>query len=98
MSMTRVGYILDEFFSPLSSEKLWVMPENDEYTERVRKWRPVIDAVGRIKADLSAKCATWAGSYKTNSSWKPVMSDAPKAGAHREFVQSPPGTDPQTCA
>ena len=36
--MTTVGDILDEFFSPFSSETLWVMPEDDNYTEIVRKW------------------------------------------------------------
>ncbi len=42
--MTTVGEILDEFFSPFSSEKLWIMPESDGYTALVRKWQPVIDA------------------------------------------------------
>lgn len=29
--MTTIGDILDEFFSPLSRERLWIMPESDSY-------------------------------------------------------------------
>lgn len=95
--MTTIGDILDEFFSPLSSEKLWVMPEGDNYTEIVRKWAPVINAVNRTKNDLSRNCATWKANYVSNSSWKPTKTDTPKHGAFRDFVPSPPGTDPDTC-
>lgn len=95
--MTAIGDILDEFFSPLSSESLWVMPERDQYTVRVRKWNPVIDAVNRTKSDLSTNCGNWQSLYKSNPSWKPTMSDSSKPGAYRDFVASPPGTDPDTC-
>lgn len=93
--MTTIGDVLDEFFSPspFAKEKLWVMPEGDNYTQIVREWRVVIDAVDRIKRHLSTNCATWQSRFMTNPAWKPVMSDAPKPGAHREFIQSPPGTD-----
>lgn len=95
--MASIGDILDAFFSPFSSEKLWVMPEADEYTQRVRKWNPVIQAVGRIKSNLGTFPTTWNAAYKSDASWKPTMTDSPKPGADREFVPSPPGTDPETC-
>ena len=79
--MKAIGDILDEFFSPFSSEKLWVMPESDKYTEIVREWQPVIEATNRTKLDLATGCAHWASSFVTD----------------REFVPSPPGTDPRTC-
>ncbi len=95
--MTTVGAILDEFFSPLSSEKLWIMPESDDYTTLVRQWQPVINATNRTKQHLAANCAHWSASYMTKPSWRPTMTDVPKANAYREFVRSPPGTDPETC-
>lgn len=96
--MTTVGDILDEFFSPFSSETLWVMPEGDNYTKIVRKWDPVIQSVDRTKFNLSTNCALWQSSRMSQPSWKPTMTDAPKPGAYRDFVASPPGTDPPTCA
>jgi hypothetical protein len=95
--MTTVGDILDAFFAPLSSEKLWIMPEDDGYTKLVRKWDPVIQSVKRAKADLSINCAVWQLQYVSQPSWKPTMTDNPKPGAYRDFVPSPPGTDPETC-
>ncbi len=95
--MTTVGDILDEFFSPFSKEKLWVMPERDKYTKIVRDWDPVKKAVKATKSHLAVNCVKWASMHKSKPSWKPTMTDAPKAGAYRHFVRSPPGTDPQTC-
>jgi hypothetical protein len=95
--MSTVGEILDEFFSPFSQERLWVMPESDNYTQIVRAWQPVIDAANRTKASLAGDCARWQSSFRTNPAWTPAMTDAPKPGAFREFVASPPGTDPDTC-
>lgn len=95
--MTTVGAILDEFFSPFSSETMWVMPESDGYTEIVRKWKPVIQSQDRIKNNLKNHCGNWSSNYKTNSSWKPTKTNAVKKGAYRDFVPSPPGTDPATC-
>jgi hypothetical protein len=63
----------------------------------VLQWQPVITAVNQIKADATANCAFWRATYRTNPAWQPTMTDAPKPGAHRKFVGSPPGTDPQTC-
>jgi hypothetical protein len=95
--MATVGDILDEFFSPFSSERLWVMPGTDGYTVVVRRWRPVIDAANRTKAHLAANCAQWSAGFVTNPAWRPTMTDVPKPGSYREFVASPPGTDPDTC-
>jgi hypothetical protein len=95
--MTTIGDILDEFFSPLSRERLWIMTENNIYTRIVRKWRPVINAVTRTKNHLKMNCSTWSSGYVTNSTWRPTKTDRPKPGAYRDFVPSPPGTDPQTC-
>lgn len=96
---TTIGAILDEFFSPFSSETLWVMPQSDNYTRIVRRWQPVIDAVTRAKANLEANCAHWSANRRTDSSWAPGKTDPPVTdpNAHREFVPSPPGTDPDTC-
>lgn len=95
--MTTIGQILDEFFSPFSSEQLWVMPEKDNYTKIVRRWQPVINASNRTKADLVGNCARWKASLMTNPAWKPRKTDIPKPNAYRDFVRSPPGTDPTTC-
>lgn len=56
-----------------------------------------MNAVTRTKNHLRINCSTWSGNYVTNSTWKPTKTDAPKPGAYRDFVASPPGTDPQTC-
>jgi hypothetical protein len=95
--MASIGDILDEFFSPFSGERLWVMSENDEYTLRVRAWQPVRDAISATKSNLAAFCSLWASTYVSAPSWQPGKTDAPKPGAYRAFVPSPPGTDPETC-
>jgi hypothetical protein len=97
--MATIGEILDEFFSPFSTETLWIMPESDKYTEIVRAWQPVIDAVAQAKADLEANCSFWSGGRMTSPSWKPGMTDPPVVdpNSYRVFVPSPPGTDPTTC-
>ncbi len=95
--MTTAGSILNEFFSPFSSEKLWIMPQNDGYTKTVLTWIPVTNAVNRTKSDLIKNCLTWQSNYKSKPSWKPTKTDVPKSGAYRDFVPSPPGTDPTTC-
>ncbi|TKD09144.1 hypothetical protein [Polyangium fumosum] len=95
--MTTIGDVLDEFFSPLSSEKLWIMPESDNYTRIVRRWQPVIDASNRTKRNLAGNCSLWRSNFVTIPSWQPTKTDAPKPKSYREFVQSPPGTDPTTC-
>jgi len=95
--MTQIGDILDSFFSPFSQQRLWVMPETDSYTVRVRDWNPVKESVARIKAALSQNCSVWTRNYPTNPTWTPVMSDALKPGAYRDHSAHPPGTDPDTC-
>jgi hypothetical protein len=97
--MATIGEILDEFFSPFGTERLWVMPESDKYTQIVRAWKPVIDAVAAVKAHLEANCSTWSSSYRTSPTWKPGKTDPPitDPNAVRVFSPSPPGTDPGTC-
>jgi len=95
--MTTVGDVLDEFFSPLSRRTLWVMPESDNYTSIVREWQPVIDATNRTKQNLALNGAIWSANYVTRPQWQPMMTDTLKPNAYREFVRSPPGTDPETC-
>ena len=73
------------------------MPESDDYTRRVRAWDPVIQSVNRTKFALSSDCAKWQRDYVSSPIWKPTMTDSPKPGAYRDFVASPPGTDPDTC-
>jgi hypothetical protein len=87
--MATIGDILDEFFSPFSSEKLWVMPENDNYTQIVRKWDPVIKSVDRAKNNLASFCTTWATSYVSAASWKPTMTDSPKTRGLPRFRAKP---------
>lgn len=96
---TTIGQVLDEFFSPFSSENLWVMPQNDNYTGIVRAWQPVRDAVAGAKADLQANCTTWEADHRTDPSWTPGRTDPPVAdpNARLTWVGSPPGTDPATC-
>ena len=96
---TTIGDVLDEFFSPFSSETLWVMPDGDNYTHIVRRWQPVIDAVNQAKTKLEADCANWSTSHMTNSSWTPDKTDPPVTdpNACGIWVSSPPGTDPDTC-
>jgi hypothetical protein len=95
--MTTIGDILDEFFSPFSKERLWIMSGHDNYTRIVREWNPVINAVTHTKNHLKMNCSNWSRSYKTIPTWKPTKSDTPKPGAYRRLVESPPGTDPETC-
>lgn len=95
--MPQIGDILDTFFSPFSSEKLWIMPENDNYTKIVRTWQPVVNSTIRIKASLKIDCVKWSKNFRSDPKWKPSKTDNPKARAHRDFVPSPPGTDPATC-
>lgn len=96
---TTVGEVLDNFFSPFSYERLWVMRESDNYTGIVRRWQPVIDAVRQVKAHLEANCTMWSRNHTTDPSWRPGMTDPPVTDprAHGIWISSPPGTDPGTC-
>ncbi|EOR94494.1 hypothetical protein ADIARSV_2340 [Arcticibacter svalbardensis MN12-7] len=96
---TAIGSILNEFFSPFSSPTQWDMPESDSYTNLVRAWQPVIDGLNTIKADAAADCATWAASHRTDASWHAGMTKPPVTdpNAYPLWVNSPPGTDPDTC-
>ena len=97
---TTIGQVLEEFFSPWSAPNLWVMPETDKYTQIVRSWQPVINAVDQAKANLRANCSTWSASRGTTPTWAPTMTDPPVTdpNAYRVFVPNPPGTAPAWCA
>jgi hypothetical protein len=101
-----IGDILNEFFLPssITDEKIWLMYENSLYTQIVRKWTPVIDAVTEAKSSLITDCAKWQV-YNTDSHWKPGAGDsfnefksrADQGKAYRKLVESPLGTEPETC-
>lgn len=95
-SPTHIGDILNEFFSPFSKERVWVMGPDDHYTQIVRKWQPVIDAVNKAKADCKANKADWNANHTTTSNWTPGASYAHDPRAWGLLVQSPLGTDPDT--
>ena len=100
LQRTTVGDVLDEFFSPWSSERLWVMGPTDAYTVIVRAWQPVKDEIATAKTSIETKCSTWASNHTTSSGgFKPTMTDPPvwDPRAYVRGVRSPPGTDPDTC-
>ena len=93
---TTVGPILDSYFSPFSSPRVWVMEETDPYTVLVRGWQPVIDGQAWLLTHLEHNAADWAARHRTTAGWRPGMSGADPAAAMNS-VQHPPGTDPATC-
>jgi hypothetical protein len=95
---TEVGSILDEFFSPFSTQRLWVMDEADDYTQIVRNWQPVMDAMDSIKKDIAKDRVGWSVHHRTTPGWMPAQTAIPDPNAYRKLVTHPPGTDPGTCA
>lgn len=93
---TTVGPILDEYFSPLSSPRVWVMEETDPYTVLVRRWQPVIGAQAWLLNHLEQNAADWATRHRTTPGWRPGTTDHDPAAASNS-VPHPPGTDPTTC-
>ncbi|WP_136706197.1 OmpA family protein [Agromyces sp. H66] len=93
---TTVGPILDEYFSPFSSPRVWVMEESDPYTVLVRRWQPVIDGQAWLLTHLEQNTADWAARHRTTPGWRPGMTGHDPAAAMNS-VPSPPGTDPVTC-
>ncbi len=98
LGLTTVGDILDSYFSDSTSERLWIMPEHDEYTRRVRAWSAVQDALKSAKTLLEKNCNTWQTSHMTDPSWQPGPTDPPATdpNAWGIWVNSPAGTDPAT--
>jgi hypothetical protein len=93
--MTSIGPILDEFFSPWSQERLWVMRSQDAYTELVRRWRPLRVKVNQAKDILAANCYEWQQTHRTTRGWRPSMTDPPRHdpnawGARRIRRRHPP--------
>jgi hypothetical protein len=99
LQRTRVGEVLDSFFSPLSAERLWVMGPTDPYTVIVRNWQPVMDAMAQARLSIETKCSTWSSNHTSSGGFTPTMSDPPvwDPRAYVRSVRSPPGTDPDTC-
>ena len=100
LGTTHVGQVLDSFFSMSDSgAKLWVMGENDDYTDIVREWSPVKSQVSIIKSLVAHAPRTWSTSHTTTPSWKPQMRFGfdPRSG-YAKLVPHPPGTDPATAA
>jgi RHS repeat-associated protein len=93
---THVGDVLNEYFSPFSHEKVWIMGPTDHYTQIVRKWQSVITAVDDAKTSLRSNPADWDAHHKTTSSWKPGAAYVMDQNAWQERVANPPGTDPDT--
>jgi hypothetical protein len=98
LQRTEVGSILDEFFSPFSTQTLWNMNESDGYTRRVRAWLPVIGAMNSIKQRIANDCAGWSATHRTTPGWAPGLNAIPDPNAYHTLIPSPPGTDPATCA
>jgi hypothetical protein len=73
------------------------MNENDDYTNRVRRWGPVRQAVQDAKSDLEINCPTWEKNHKTDSGWRP-RTTPPVPNAWADSVISPLGTDPGTAS
>jgi len=98
--VTSVGQILDEYFSPFSRPRTWIMGPDDAYTRIVRRWQPVVDAVNAAKADLRANCEVWSERHLTSPNWSPktALNGSPDPNAWPRGVPSPPGTDPETAA
>ncbi|MFD5243650.1 OmpA family protein [Amycolatopsis sp. NPDC058340] len=93
---TTVGPILDEYFSPLSSPRVWVMEESDPYTVLVRGWQPVIDGQAWLLNHLEQNAAEWDTRHRTTPGWSSGMTGHDPAAASNS-VPHPPGTDPTTC-
>jgi outer membrane protein OmpA-like peptidoglycan-associated protein len=93
---TTVGPILDEYFSPLSSPRVWVMEETDPYTVLVRGWQPVIDGQAWLLTHLEQNAADWAARHRTTPGWRAGTTGHDPAAASNS-VPHPPGTDPTTC-
>jgi len=99
LQRTGVGEVLDSFFSPFSSERLWVMGPTDPYTAIVRNWQPVMDAMAEARLSIETKCSAWSSNHTSSGGFTPTMSDPPvwDPRAYVRSVRSPPGTDPDTC-
>lgn len=101
LQRTDVEDVLGEFESPQSTEKLWVMPEDDPYTRIVRSWQPVKAAVNEAEKNLNINKDVWRTKHRTDPTWSPEKSFPSQNPLPNAFVvhkPSPVGTDPLTCA
>ncbi|PWU11446.1 MAG: hypothetical protein C5B50_23305 [Verrucomicrobia bacterium] len=94
--LTTPVQVLDVFFGPFVDERLWVMDENDEYTQHMRQWSAVQQALDKAKADLKANCAVWKSKHQTSAYWHPYITSKfdPDRASFIVPVGSPDGTDP----
>jgi len=100
---TGIGQILDAFFSESTTERIWIMDESDQYTDRVRQWKPVIKPLKGVKRDLEENCENCRQNHMTDPSWRPGPIDQP-AGDENAWgrkgkgicVNNHLGTDPVT--
>ena len=95
LGLTTPVDVLDAFFGD-SSESLWIMDQNNDYTKRMQQWGAVQQALNKVKADLSANCSTWESNHKTSPNWKPTLTSSfsPDTASYRVPVSSPAGTGP----
>jgi hypothetical protein len=99
LGLTSIGQILDAFFAYSGGDQSWMMYQYDPYTEIVKNWTPVKQAVEAAKADLKLNCSTWEKSHKTDFDWGAQPHTTPPVpNAWQDVVLSPPGTDPDTAA
>ena len=92
------GQIVDNFLRPNNFiPVLWVMPQYDEYTLSVRRWKYVKKQESEIKKSVSNNPMRWKALHITSATWTPHTGYGfdPKKG-YECLVAHPDGTDPNT--
>jgi RHS repeat-associated protein len=92
------GQIVDNFLHPNNFiPVLWVMPQYDEYTLSVRRWKYVKKQESEIKKSVSNNPMRWKALHITSATWTPHTGYGfdPKKG-YECLVAHPDGTDPNT--
>jgi len=79
LGLTTPDSILAEFFDLNGTSKLWIMPEDDEYTKKVREWNYVQVFLHSAQGEVRRNCEKWAEERMTDPDWKPSAS-----GGHGE--------------
>jgi RHS repeat-associated protein len=99
--LTTVSEVLESFFSSSTEEKQWTMPEDDEYTKKMKEWTAVKEALDELKKKMQNDCETWAKNKKTDPSWQPGKTTPPAGEPNNSegvWKDSPAGTDPNTAS
>ena len=96
---TTIGVILSSFFATTDmGERLWIIPERDSYTGIVRRWRPVIDHIERVKREAVSRSLEWQLDHRTDAAFQPGFGYVqPSNSGWDELEASPPGTEPAVC-